>query len=286
MFSWILTTRGKILDRMVGYGLRENTFSSLTACIFAAAEGNLEMLKILRRYDRSLYKWNERIGAADVIGVLETCRAAHGGHVWTLRWLIDEGCYFSNKALIRLSTIAGSIEVIKFVTDELIKRPSPEVAAIAIKCGHFHVLVWLWSQPFMQLPEPPAPPVVKPDALSDDDDDDEEEEDQYDDDRYERNTVIAFACEIAIAEVKDHSRIEGYLWLLDNGRCAEALAQEWDRATRQRELSTDDPTEIASRKERDYKLMRKERECEVRAGTAFDPPSALYFPERVKPWDM
>jgi len=290
MFSWILTTRGKILDRMVGYGLRENTFSSLTACIFAAAEGNLEMLKILRRYDRSLYKWNGRIGAAHVIGVLETCRAAHGGHVWTLRWLIDEGCYFSNKALIRLGTMAGSIEVIKFVTDELIKRPSPEVAAIAIKRGHFHVLVWLWSQPFMQLPEPPAPtpptpppPKVKPDALSDDDDDDdddeeEEEEDQYDDDRYERNTVIAFACEIAIAEAKDHSRIEGYLWLLENGRCAEALAEEWDRATRQRELSTDDPTEIARRKERDYKLMRKERECEVRAGTAFDPPSALYFP--------
>jgi len=235
----------------------------------------------------------------NVIGVLETCRAAHGGHVWTLRWLIDEGCYFSNKALIRLGTIAGSIEVIKFVTDELIKRPSPEVAAIAIKRGHFHVLVWLWSQPFMQLPEPPAPtpptpppPKVKPDALSDDDDDDdeeeeeEEEEDQCDDDRYERNTVIAFACEIAIAEAKDHDRVEGYLWLLENGRCAEALAEEWERATRQRELATDDPTEIARRKERDYKLMRKERECEVRGGTAFDPPSALYFPERVKPWDM
>ena len=95
-----------------------------------------------------------------------------------------------------------------------------------------------------------------------------------------------FAPNSSRLEAKDHSRIEGYLWLLENGRCADALAEEWDRATRQRELSTDDPTEIARRKERDHKLMRKERECEVRAGTAFDPPSALYFPERIKPWDM
>ena len=195
-----------------GYAREFLTFSRSTACAFAAASGNLDMLKCLRRQG---YPWDDNMGMPT--GTLVTARAAAGGHVKTHAWACENGCASNWTSNMWFAVAGGHIEMMEY----LIGRREPDrrfvngtdvsVAAIAVTHGHLHVLEWMWKQPFF-VPNT----EFRERAIE------------------FRERVIEFACEAACDAVIDRERFEAYNWLREAG-CEQELTKEWDRQTLARE---------------------------------------------------
>jgi hypothetical protein len=176
------------------------TFSRSTACAFAAASGNLDMLKCLRRQG---YPWDDNMGMAT--GTLVTARAAACGHVETFAWARENGCAYNLASNMWFAVAGGHIEMIEYLI-HIRRFPfgsyDMAIPAIALKHGQFHVLEWMWK---------------KPQFVSN-----------------FRKVAIEFACQAACDDVIDNERFDAFDWLREAGYEQE-LTKERNRQTLARE---------------------------------------------------
>lgn len=71
--------------------------------------------------------------------------AARGGHLDTVKWLIDTG-YIGVKYICRHAAIHGHLHVIKWVTTTFnIRYQTRGVCATALLHKHFHILKWMFA---------------------------------------------------------------------------------------------------------------------------------------------
>ena len=192
IFIWKSVTRASPnLPPLPGYDPSSNSgsrrllrFERNTACIFAAASGNLDMLKCLRRQG---YRWDVSRTMAE--GHMVTARAAAGGHVKTLEWARRRSCPVCWPALMWQAVAGGHINMIEYIISKRNRdnksMSSDDVAipAIAVKHGQLRVLEWMWEQPYF---------------LSNTE---------------FRERAIEFACEAACDDVIDRQRFDTFNWL-------------------------------------------------------------------------
>ena len=191
------------------------TFSRSTACAFAAASGNLDMLKCLRRNG---YPWDDVVSVSG-IGYLVTARAAANGHFETLRWARTEGCACNWPSIKWLAAAGGHVDMLSYAGQrEPLTLYDAAIPAIAARHGQLLVLDWMWWQ------------------------------DIFITNKVFRERAIGFACEAACADnigqklpdVINQERADGFNVLRGSGNafnwlrkvgCGKELMNGWDRQT-------------------------------------------------------
>jgi hypothetical protein len=225
IFGWQKAIRasGKTLPPMPGYisddswsmigesytdGSEEFlTLSRSTACAFAAASGDLDMLKCLRMHG---YPWDDIVSTSGT-GYLVTARAAANGHVETLEWACRNGCTPNFPSIKWLAAAGGHVEVLAHVRQNGLSRYDVAIPAIAARHGQLSVMDWFWKQTL------------------------------FTSDQEFRALAIEFACEVACADFIDPaSALRGmydvFRWLQKNG-CNQELLREWNRQTMARDFN-------------------------------------------------
>ena len=226
IFGWQKAIRasGKTLPPMPGYisddswsmigesytdGSEEFlTLSRSTACVFAAASGDLDMLECLRMHG---YPWDDIVSSSGT-GYLVTARAAANGHVETLKWARKNGCA-SNLASIKwLAAAGGHVEVLAYVRKRTpLSWYDVAIPAIAARHDQLSVMDWFWKQTL------------------------------FTSDEEFRALAIDFACEVACADTIDPPNVlrgmsDAYTWLQTND-CGRQLLKEWNRQTIARDFN-------------------------------------------------
>ena len=225
IFGWKKAIRasGKTLPPMPGYISDDSwsmqhesyidgadeflAFSRSTACAFAAASGDLDMLKCLRSHG---YPWDDIVGTIGT-GYLVTARAAANGHLETLEWACRNGCASNFPSIKWLAAAGGHVEVLAHVRQYGLSRYDVAIPAIAARHGQLSVMDWFWKQTL------------------------------FTSDQEFRALAIEFACEVACADSIDPpNALRGmddvFRWLHKNG-CGRQLLKEWNRQTMARDFN-------------------------------------------------
>jgi len=202
------------------------TFSRSTACAFAAASGDLDILKCLHMQG---YPWDDIVSTRGV-GYLVTARAAANGHVETLKWARRNGCASNLESIKWLAAAGGHVKVLAYVRQRTpLSWYDVAIPAIAARHGQLSVMDWFWKQSL------------------------------FTSDEEFRALAIEFACEVACADTidpqdaNDPNVLRGmgdvFKWLHEVG-CGRELMKERDRQTIARDYNQicarGDATELAA----------------------------------------